>query len=258
MNSLFRRIAAFFNLFPCPRCGTGEGAGRNDFCPACLETLEVIRADRRCPGCGGPLTGIMARCGGCLEGAPPRWLGAAALLEYRGAARDLIRRFKFGKETVFAAPLGRMAAEAVRRAGFPVDAMVPIPPDPWRRLRRSYDPVGLTAEVAARELHLPLCRVLRRRPGGAAQSTMRRAARLESPRRRYALSPGREKEIAGRRLLLVDDILTTGATLSAAAKILLAAGAEAVYILVLARTPQLSGGPAVQRGASSPSAEGRR
>ena len=258
MRAFFRRIAAFFNLFPCPLCGTGEGAGENGFCPACLAKLEVIRAERRCPGCGGPLTGIMARCGGCLEGAAPRWIGAVALLEYRGTTRDLIRRFKFGKETVFAAPLGRMAAEAVRRAGFPVDAMVPIPPDPWRLLRRSYDPVGLTAEVAARELHLPLCRVLRRRPGGAAQSTMRRAARLAGPRRRYALKPGGEAEIAGRRLLLFDDILTTGATLSAAAKILLAAGADAVYILVLARTPQLSGSPEAQRGAPSPSAEGRR
>ena len=257
MNVLCRRIAAFFNLFPCPLCGTGEGAGENDLCPECLEKLEVIRAERRCPGCGGPLTGIMARCEACLEGAPPRWIGATALFEYRGEARDLIRRYKFGGETVLAAPLGRMAADAVRSAGFPVDAVVPVPPDPFRCLRRSYDQVGLFAEVAAKKLQLPLCRALSRRPGGAAQSTMRRGARLANPRRRYAMKPGRAAEIAGRRLLLVDDIFTTGATLSAAAKPLLAAGAAAVYIFVLARTPQLTGTAAVQRGAS-PSAEGRR
>ena len=247
MKEICRRIAGFFNLFPCPLCGVGEGAGENGLCPECREKLEVIRAARRCPGCGGPLTGIMARCEACLEGAPPRWVGATALFEYRGTARDLIRRFKFGGETVFAAPLGRMAADAVRSAEFQVDAVVPVPADPWRRLRRTYDQVELFAEVMAHELHLPLCRALRRRAGGAPQSTMGRTARLANPRRRYALKAGRAAEIAGRRLLLVDDIFTTGATLSAAAKPLLAAGAEAVYVFVIARTPQLTGSGRGQR-----------
>ena len=244
MNPLPRRIAAFFNLFPCPLCG-GDGAGRNDLCPECRAKLEFIRAERRCPGCGGPLTGIMARCEACLEGAAPRWLGAAAVFAYRGEARDLIRRYKFGGETVFAAPLGRLAADAVRRENFAVDMLVPIPPDPFRTLIRSYDPVGLFASVAAAELGLPLRRALLRRPGGAAQSTKNRSARLADPRRHYIAAPGAARKISGKRLLLTDDIFTTGATLSAAAKVLLEAGAEAVYILVLARTPLLSGGGGV-------------
>jgi len=232
-------ISAYFNLLPCPLCGSGDGGGRNDFCPECLKTLPFITADRICPGCGGELDGMLARCSGCLDGAGVIWRSAAAIFEYRDAASELIRDFKFTSHPQLARPLGKYGAELVRRREFPVDVIVPVPIAFTRFLRRSYNQSELFADAVAGELGLPVVKALRCQHGAVRQSALRRSARLRNPAKRFYPAGRRSAgRISGCRVLLVDDIITTGATLHAAARILRRLGAREIYVLTAARTPR--------------------
>lgn len=242
-TALFRpllKLPAFFNLLPCPWCGSGDGGGCNDLCPECRRKLPFIRGSRICPGCGGELDGMLARCSGCLDGAGVSWHAAAALFEYRDEGRELIRLFKFASRPQLARPLGKMGAEVVRQRGFPVEAVVPVPMSWGRFLRRSYNQSELFAGVVAEKLHLPLVKALRCPAGTVHQSSLRRSARLKNTANRFL--PGRRAErerISGKTVLLVDDIITTGATLNAAVRVLRRhTGVKEVYVLTIARTPR--------------------
>lgn len=117
--------------------------------------------------------------------------------------------------------------------------MVPAPSTRERNTERGYDPAVLLAQETARRLSLPMVRALARASGGPAQETLDSRARRTNPSLRFVTTPGFRKRAGSPRpaLLLVDDVLTTGATLRAAARALLDAGAVRVDVLVLARTP---------------------
>lgn len=234
MFGILTKIAAFYNLLPCPLCRNGNGGGENRFCPVCFEKLPRITGVR-CPGCGGGFDGVLGLCPKCLD---PRvkqrpWLGAASVFEYRDQAREMIHDFKFHDRPELARPLGELGAEVVTTLHFEPDLVVPVPLHWIRRLRRGYNQSGLFGREVARRLGIKEYSALRRVRHGRRQAALKQAARWRNPQNAFKLR--NPEMVRGKRILLVDDVFTTGATLDAATRELLRGGALCVYVLTVAR-----------------------
>lgn len=160
--------------------------------------------------------------------APPGVDSCTALLAYDGAGRELVARLKYRNARSSVPFLARgMAAVVPAR----IDVVTWAPTTPARLRARGFDQARLLARAVARELGVP-CRPLLRRLPGPAQTGRDAVARHAGP----AFTVGQSLR-GGRRVLLVDDVVTTGATVAAAARALRDAGAEAVHAVAAARTP---------------------
>jgi len=230
-------------LFPscCAACGgRRRGLGGGGLCRACWRGLPVLLAEEACEACALPSDAPLCRA--CSAEAPP--VGqTVAVARYEGVARRLVHALKFRGHDILVAPAGeRMAAAArERRLDDGLDAVVPVPSTARRNRDRGYDPGALLAEEVARRLGRPLRPLLSRSREAPPQSTVPAAERRRNVRDVFFAS----RRARGLRLLLVDDVMTTGATAFEAARTLRAAGAAGVDLLVLARTPEA--GPAHRR-----------
>lgn len=161
---------------------------------------------------------------------------ASAFGLYAGGLRTLHHAFKFSGWDLLAAPLGRRLAALARSTAIASGAfaLVPVPSTRRRNRERGYDPAVLLADETARLLGAPCRALLTRTRETAPQSALSAPERRRNVEGAFAGSP----RARGRVLVLVDDVVTTGATLFAAARALRAAGAADVRALVLARTPE--------------------
>jgi len=217
----------------CAGCGgKRRDLGGGGLCADCWEALPCFAPETTCPRCALPTGG--GTCRGC-ENAPPPVAGAVALGPYDGALKRLVHALKFEGHDILAAPAAARLAPEVRRRGLHgVDAVVPIPSTRRRNRERGYDPAALLGEELARRLALRLFPALVRAKETPPQSTLTAAARRANVAGAFRARAAAE----GRSLLLVDDVLTTGATAFTAAETLRAAGARHVFLAVLARTPE--------------------
>jgi predicted amidophosphoribosyltransferase len=207
-------------------------------CAPCRAALPLHReADPACPRCDRPLgPGVpTSACPDCRR-LRPRFAAVRAAGDYRGPLRRLVTGLKYARLPSCAWPLGEILADRLRGwealAGGPV--VVPFPTTAEARRRRGFDPPALLAAEVAGRLRLPHApRALRRTGSPPPQASLSRTARLAAPRGTVAAA--RPGEIAGRSILLVDDVLTTGATADEAARVLLAAGAAEIHVAVVAR-----------------------
>jgi ComF family protein len=196
-------------------------------CPSCWSLVAAHGAT--CPRCGEPdVDG--EPCLQCRT-SPPPWQAATSFGPYRGLLRQLVLALKHGRRDELARPLGDLLAESWRAATWPQPDLVTAVPMWWlRRLGRGFNQAELLARHLAAAVGAPYQPTLRRRRG-LRQVGRGRAARLAlsgaefTPRRR----------LAG-RVLLVDDVLTTGATARACCRALERAGAREIFVLTLART----------------------
>lgn len=212
-----------------------EGA----FCAACFRRVTLI-GPPLCARCGLPFAsaeqaGPDGECARCTA-SPHRFGRARAALLYTEAARPILLGFKHADRTGSARPLARLMARAGAELLAGCDLLAPVPLHRWRLLHRRYNQSALLAwhlSRLARRPHEPmLLRRTRATPSLDDRGAAERARLLEGAIAvRY---PGR---VAGRRVLLVDDVLTSGATADACAAALLAAGAAAVDVLAAARVP---------------------
>jgi ComF family protein len=188
---------------PCPRCGREAGAhALTAPCPACRE--EAIDVD-----------------------------GVVAPLAYRLVARDLVLALKFGRRTPAARPLGTLLADAVLAAGRPGDLLVPVPISRARFHRRGFDQADEIARVVASRTGIERdARALVRHRDVAPQSGLSRSRRRRNPRGAFRAVRAR---VEGRCVLLVDDVVTTGATAGACARALRRAGALRVVLAAACR-----------------------
>lgn len=152
--------------------------------------------------------------------------------EYRGGLERLLRAFKFGRHDFLAEPLaGLLARAADARGDLSFDALTAVPMRPASERRRGYNQSDLLARALASHLGIPCEPLLVRRGTQAKQSTLPRRARAANVRHAFSASP----LAAGKRVLIVDDICTTGETLRACAAALRAAGASGVAAITVAK-----------------------
>ena len=231
-------------VFPwvCLVCGSEEADLRGPLCPSCrFALLETATAANRsiCPRCAlpaGPYANLNRGCTWCRG----RYLGfdeAIALGPYEGTVRDLCLFLKHEHNAWLAHWLSDLLAEA-RQAELlqlPRDTwIVPVPLHWWRRLRRGYNQAEALAQGLSRRLDLRVYQTLWRVKAADHLAYKDASDRMRTMRGAFRTRPN--PGLKGRTILLVDDILTTGATASAAARALKQAGARHVVVVVLART----------------------
>lgn len=154
---------------------------------------------------------------------------------YGGVVRDALHALKYRGELRLAGPLGAAAAARWREASIGGDAFVHVPVHPARRATRGYDQAELLARAAAAALGRPAVAALRRDRATAPQYELGRDQRASNVEAAFVVDPAWAPVIRGRWVVLVDDVVTTGATLVACAEALLDAGAAAVSALTIAR-----------------------
>jgi ComF family protein len=210
----------------------------------------------RCPGCGREGAPICERCLPALDARlelpagipiglpsdiPPPLLQLEWCAPFGGVVRKALHELKYAGETRLATPLGEAIARRWRRAGAGGDLLVPVPVHADRARRRGYDQAELIARVAGERLGLPCASILERRRATIAQFDLDRSARATNVAGAFGLRPGLPmgvdsgRALVGRWVILVDDVVTTGATLSACAETLVGAGTLGVSAITVAR-----------------------
>jgi predicted amidophosphoribosyltransferase len=191
----------------------------------------------RCAGCERVGTVLCRSCRLALAGPPPPVTadGVIAAVPFVGRARDVVLAMKYRNRRAVAAHLGgllvnRLLAADIR-PGRDVDVVTWAPTARRRRLERGFDQAEAVAQVVGRQLGLPVRRLLERDDPGGPQTGRSRAGRLHGPVVRS------RPHCAGRRILVVDDVVTTGSTLRACAAALEAAAARDVVLAAVASTP---------------------
>ncbi len=225
-------------LYP-PQCMTCKALVATDFglCGDCWRATPFITG-LACRKCGAPLPGDpedTALCDDCLQIARPWEAGRAAML-YQDNARKIVLALKHGDQMEMARPAGDWLARAAQPLLRPGMVVVPVPLHWLRMLRRKYNQSALLSAALARATGLEHCpdALIRQRNTGS-QEGRSRDARFASLQGAFAVHPRRGARIAGRPVLLVDDVMTSGATFAAATEGLMAGCAASVSVVSLAR-----------------------
>lgn len=210
-------------------------------CADCFRETGFI-TEPFCVRCGVPfasaaLGGPDSTCPGCRLG-PPVFHRARAALRYDAQGRRLILPFKHADRTEIAGALAPHMARAGAALLRDADVLVPVPLHRVRLFRRRYNQAALLARAVGRIAgRRCLLDALLRRRATASLGEKSAAERAEEVAGAFAVRQSRARELAGKRVLLIDDVMTSGATANACAAVLLAGGAVSVDVLVAARVP---------------------
>ncbi len=210
----------------------GEGV-----CPACWSKLSFI-APPYCERLGIPFPfdpgpGVLS-----MEAIadPPAYRRARAAVRFDDVARALVHALKYGDRLDLAPIMGRWMATAGRVLTADADAIVPVPLHWRRQWMRRFNQAALLSEVISKASGVPVAHAALKRVKATPQQVgLSQSERALNVQGAFRVGPSRKAEVAGRRLILVDDVVTTGATVDACARALLRAGAVHVDVLAFAR-----------------------
>jgi predicted amidophosphoribosyltransferase len=209
-----------------PRRCVGCGASADLICPSCFRALRPL-GPPRCACCGSPAAWPVARCREC-SGRRLAFATARAAVAYEGPARALVGAWKERGLRPVASLAAELVAAHVERPA--ADVITYIPPDPVRQLERGDHPAGRLAAKLAARWGIDPASLMRRRMTVGRQTALRLDERRRNVRGAFAADP-----LGPVRVVLVDDVYTTGATVDAAATALRAAGAARVEVVTFAR-----------------------
>ncbi|MCO6435823.1 MAG: ComF family protein [Phycisphaerae bacterium] len=233
-------------LYPpqCLFCGTGPAPGSPlstfyavHICRTCRAAIDAAVAESACPTCGGEADKIEVKNGRCPQcrARGTRLAGTVRLGAYGSFLGPHLRALKYLGREELAVPLARRLGDSLRCAAWfeRVEAIAAVPSHWMRRIARPVRTVDLIARELADAVDLPLLPLLRRVRGGPHQIGLSYTQRLHNVRGAFGL--GRGVQLEGARILIVDDVMTTGATIEECARVLLRGGAAEVFAAVLVR-----------------------
>ena len=210
----------------------------NGLCAECWKQTTFVHG-AQCDKCGVPLPGEDGGdrliCDDCLRIARP-WSRGRASMVYAGKGRALVMALKHGDRTELALPAARWMLRQIPELVTDTTILVPIPLHRFRLIKRRYNQAALLSGAMAEVLDLPHCPDALLRPSATKPlEGHNRAARFEALKGKIVPNPRRTALIKGRDVVLVDDVMTTGATFAAGTEALMAMGAQTVCVLALAR-----------------------
>lgn len=233
---IFEKFLSFFIPHRCLVCRE-EVLSKNTLCSKCWPKLSFI-SQPFCEACGLPFDFEIEKntlCGSCLE-KRPSFDKARAAFHYGGASKDLILKFKHGDATELAPAFANWLSTAGRDFLAEAEVFVPIPLHWTRLLKRRYNQAALLSR------HLSLIREKPHRPLGlkriratSSQGGLSKLQRRQNVEGVFYVPESESNYIKGKKVVLVDDVFTSGATISSAARALKNAGAESVFALTVAR-----------------------
>ncbi len=236
MSKASRRLLNLIFPDDCHVCGEAlREFSRVPICSRCLSDPKPFAAEFFCVSCKTPFVNRApldeaGQCTLCRLGTK----GFDAVYtygSYEGTLRSLVHLYKYGKMEPLASNFGAMLALALPRE-LAIDVVVPMPLHWWKRWQRGFNQAELLAREIARRWHAPVRMVARRKKKTTAQAGLTNAKRRANVEGAFEI----RGQLDGKHVLLVDDVMTTGATASACARALKRAGAARVTLLTLART----------------------
>jgi ComF family protein len=229
-------LSSLFYPAVCVVC-SGEVERPAYLCESCRSRAPRITSPF-CSKCSEPFAGAITqtfRCANCAN-RTLHFDTAVAAYRSRGLVRKLVHEFKYGHHRHLRHPLGEWLAENMhdpRLQGRRFDVIVPVPLHPARERERGFNQATLLAELLASRVAVPLRAVLQRIRYTTTQTAYDRAERMENLHGAFRLR--KNQDVRDLRVLLIDDVLTTGSTLSECARVLKAAGAVSIHAATAAR-----------------------
>lgn len=231
-----RAIASLFYPPLCAVCSSAVDDSRY-LCAPCSERAPRIEPPF-CATCSEPFQGAITEAFACANCAHRtlHFESAVSAFRSRGVVRKIVHEFKYRKQSHLKYPVAEWLAEALadpRLEGRRFDALVPVPLHPTRQRERGFNQAELLAELLSRRSRIPLRSALQRVRYTTTQTAFDRTERMENLHNAFRLR--KNGDVRGLRVLLIDDILTTGSTLSECARVLKAGGALSVHAATAAR-----------------------
>ena len=210
----------------CLLCGGASGARL--LCHPCFATLPRLETTRACPVCAAP--DILGVCGQCLQ-QPPHFSHSVAALHYTFPVDQLIQAYKYHQQLALAPLFAQCLCDAVQSQPRP-DLLLPMPLHPLRLRERGFNQTLEITRIVSKTLSLPFdTHMAKRVVNTAAQAALDGESRRKNMRGAFACS----EQVAGRHIAVLDDVMTSGATLNALCETLQKAGAAKLSVWVVAR-----------------------
>ncbi len=229
-----------FNILLPPACAfcldTLAPPDPDFLCNACRDLIRPLQKPC-CPRCALPYpaeTGTGHFCQSCLQEKTIKFNSVTAAGPYEGLLRDAIHRFKYRNDINLDRPLGCLLAREIVKTAQPADLVIPVPLHKTKLRQRGYNQSALLARQIAKQLQWPYASdlLIRTRPD-PPQKELAARDRTKNVKNAFTL----QRQLAGERILLVDDVMTTGATARECSRTLISSGATAVDVAVLGRAP---------------------